>query len=90
MGWEELMNGEMHHCSEVNRRILIIAVAFLLALMGFRAPFPLPAVAIAAVIAFVLALAGGYVGEVAHNLRFRSAWGDEEPGTYREVPKPGA
>ncbi len=67
---------------------LVIVVDFALVLLGFRAPFPLLAVAIAAAGAFVIALAGGYVGEVAHNLRWRSAWGGEA-GTYQEVAKPG-
>lgn len=68
--------------------MLVIAVDFLLGTLGFHAPFPLAAVLIAAVGAFFVALLGGYLGEVAHNLRWRSAWG-EAPGSYTEAPKPG-
>jgi hypothetical protein len=66
--------------------LAILADAFL-ALMGLHVPFPLLAIVIAIVMAFLIALAGGYVGEVAHNLYYRTAWG----GTFRgvEVPKPG-
>jgi hypothetical protein len=66
--------------------ILVMILDALLALAGFQAPFPLIAVIVAAVLAFVIALAGGYVGEVAHNLYFKTAWGGVRRGV--KAPKP--
>ncbi|MGD8279235.1 MAG: hypothetical protein PVH00_14455, partial [Gemmatimonadota bacterium] len=66
---------------------LAIVIDASLTLIGLHVPFPLLAVAIAACLGFLIAVAGGYVGEVAHNLYFHTAWG----GTFRgvEVPRPG-
>lgn len=65
-----------------------IVIDGLLALIGLHVPFPPLTIVVFAVIAFFIAIVGGYVGEVAHNLYYRTAWG----GTFRgvEVPKPGA
>lgn len=69
--------------------LLMVAGDMLLSVVGFRAPFPMVAVALGMVAGFVLALAGGYGGEVFSHLRHRKAWGDDERGAYRRVPKPG-
>jgi len=65
---------------------LVVLLDLELALAGFEAPFPLLAVMIAVGLGFLCGLIGGYLGEVAHNLYYRTAWG----GTFRgvEVPKP--
>lgn len=65
-----------------------LSLVVMRALVGFHAPFPLMAVVLALAGSFVIALVGGYVGEVLHNLRFRTAMG-EEPGLYTPVEKPG-
>lgn len=66
---------------------LVIFIDAMLALAGFRAPFPFMAVAVAAVMGYAVALAGGYLGEVAHNFRYGTAWGGVEMG--KAAPKPG-
>ena len=66
---------------------LVVLLDVELALAGFEAPFPLLAVLIAVALGFAFGLLGGYLGEVAHNLYYRTAWG----GTFRgvRVAKPG-
>ena len=66
---------------------LVIMVDAMLALAGFRAPFPFVMVMIACVLAFFIAMVGGYLGEVAHNFRFDTSWGGTKRG--RAIPKPG-
>lgn len=66
----------------------MVSVDLALVLVGFNAPFPLLAVALAGMAGFAIGLAGGYAGEVAYDLHRKSAWG-QAPGSYREVAKPG-
>ncbi len=67
--------------------VLTIVIDGGLAALGFSAPFPLPVIVLGMLWVFLVALAGGYFGEVLHNVYFGAAWGDEE-GVFREAPKP--
>jgi hypothetical protein len=65
-----------------------ILVDLILVSIGFSVPFPLIVAVMAAVVAFAIALLGGWVGEVAHALRTRSSMGGEA-GEFTRVPTPG-
>ena len=67
--------------------VLIMVIDAALASLGFRAPFPLPVVVIGMMGAFVIALGGGYLGEVIHNIRFGTSWGNED-SVFHKAPKP--
>jgi hypothetical protein len=51
--------------------ILVIVVDSVLVLFGFRIPVSVADAGAAAAVALVIALVGGYLGEVAHNVRWR-------------------
>ena len=59
---------------------------FTIVLLGFNVYFPLTMTFIAGIAGFLIALVGGYLGEVAHNLRWGSSWGGAA-GSYRAEPR---
>jgi hypothetical protein len=67
--------------------MLIVGIDTLLVLLGFGIPFPVPVIAMGMTAAFLIALVGGYLGEVAHNVRSGAAWGDQV-GVFKQTSKP--
>jgi hypothetical protein len=68
--------------------VFTIALDLVLVVVGFSAPFPIVVAVLAAMVAFAIALSGGYVGEVAQARRTRSSMGGK-PGEFSRVPTPG-